>query len=80
MTTVKEEDLEGAMKWIRELRRWAVKNNIDPWAVRQALVTALESDTIAALNRGIKKEDLLSFDSYIKRDVKEFMKFLKKGG
>jgi len=58
---------------LRDLRLWAVINDIDPWAVRQMLVIALEMDTKAALDRGIKREDLENFDKLVKEDVQKWM-------
>ena len=71
--TVRDKDLIGAMRWIRDLRAWAYHNHIDPWAVRQALIMALEADTDAALRRGISKADLDRFDSLAKTEIKQLI-------
>jgi len=67
---VSEKDLLQMLKWIRGLRAWAVKNNIDPWAVRQGLIIALEMDTYLILNRGIPLESLKEFDRIASYDAK----------
>lgn len=74
MTTVRERDLTTCMVYIRDMRAHAVINNVDPWAVRQALVLALEMDTAAALERGVKPEELRRFDTFIKKDVRAWLK------
>ena len=71
---VSEKDLVGAMRWIRELRKWALVNDTDPWAVRQAILMALEMDTEAALQRGVKLQALQRFDEIVKADIKEWLK------
>ena len=74
MITVSERDLVTCMRFIRDMRAHAVINNVDPWAVRQALILALEIDTATALKRGIKPEELRRFDTFIKKDVKTWLK------
>jgi hypothetical protein len=73
MAHVNKEHLKACLLKLRDLRLWAVTNNIDPWAVRQTLVIALEIDTKAALDRGIKREDLENFDKLVKEDVQKWM-------
>jgi len=73
METVKEKDLEAVLKWVRDLRKFCVLHNIDPWATRQALIMALEMDTRVALDRGIPKEHLDQFDGIVKADIQKWM-------
>jgi len=77
MSEVSELDLIKVLEWIRGLRAWAVKNDIDPWALRQGLVIALEMDTYCFLERGISLEDLKKFDRKVSYDAK--MWILKEG-
>jgi len=71
--TVKERDLQLCMLKIRELRRMAHNKHLDPWAVRQALVIALEIDTHVALKLGIPLEKLAEFDAMVATDVGEWI-------
>ena len=64
-----EKNLAGCLKRIRNMRHWAVTNNINPWTFRQALVMAIYIDTAGALARGVKPEQLQQFDATIKQDV-----------
>lgn len=70
---VSEAELEKALKRIRALRLWAVQSDIDPWALRQALLMALEMDTKAALGRGIRPEALRDFDARVKADIRTWL-------
>lgn len=63
MKTVDEEDFYAAMKRLRDLRAWGVEAEADPWAIRQALLTALRMDTQAALDRGVTRAQLRRFDA-----------------
>jgi len=72
--TVSEDELVQVLCWVRNLRKWAVRTQIDPWAIRQGLVMALEMDTAAALKRGIKPEDLQNFDQVVRQDIKAWIK------
>ena len=74
MNHVKTKDLAGALRKIRDLRAWAAINDVDPWAVRQALIMALETDTDAALERGITPEALKHFDQEVKQHTREWLK------
>jgi len=42
MEPVNEKHLLKALKYLRDLRAWGVRRNIDPWAIRQALIMVLE--------------------------------------
>jgi len=66
---VREGDLINMMRRMRDLRRWAHEHQMDPWAVRQALVIALALDTAAALKYGVSSENLEAFDREIRDDV-----------
>lgn len=77
MKKVEPQDLDRVMKAIRELRKYALQTNVDPWTFRQALIITLEIDTDAAIRRGVKEEDLDAFDKLVKVDVKAWMKGLK---
>ena len=74
METVKEQDLITCMTFIRDMRAWAALNNVDPWAVRQALLIALHMDTKAALARGIKHKDLQQFDRATRWSTGQWLK------
>jgi len=70
MEEVSELDLVKVLEWIKGLREWAVRNDIDPWAVRQGLIIALEMDTYLILDRGIPLEHLKNFDKKTSYDAK----------
>jgi len=78
--TIPEKDLTGCMKWIRDMREWAFRNGINPFALRQAIIMALEMDTVAALSRGVKPEELKAFDDEVRRDVAEWIRQMKARG
>ena len=60
--------LKAALTQMRNVRAWSIKNDINPWAFRQALLFALEVDTHHALQK-VKKEDLDRFDKAVKEDT-----------
>jgi len=62
------------LKRIRDLRRWAALEHVDPWAVRQGLIIALALDTEAARRRGISREDLEAFDREAQQDASEWVR------
>jgi len=74
--SVNEKDFKACLLKLRDLRLWAVQNNIDPWSFRQMLLIALEMDTKAALDRGISLVDLQNFDSIAKKDIQLWMQNL----
>ena len=76
--TVKERDLYQVLVWLRDLRLRAVKKKIDPWALRQGLLMVLYLDTVAALERGIPRENLQAFDDLVEANAAEVP--LGKGG
>jgi len=68
--TVSEETLLKVLKRLRDIRAWAVKRGVDPWAFRQALVMILELDTVAALERGTPWKTLTAFDAQVRADAR----------
>lgn len=75
---IDEKDLMAALTKIRDLRLFAITSNLDPWALRQALIMALELSTIAAIDTGIQKEKLDEFDQKAREATKDFVKQLAK--
>jgi len=73
VVTVSERDLLQVMYRVRDLRAWAVRVRIDPWAFRQGLLLTLHLDTVAALERGVRPEDLKSFDNLVEENAAEIM-------
>jgi len=73
-TTVSDWELVGVLKRLRDTRRWAVRADVNPWAYRQAIIFILELDTAAALERGVSKEHLESFDSRAQEDARSFLR------
>jgi len=76
IATVNEKDFKECLLKLRNLRLWAVQNSIDPWAFRQMLLIALEMDTKAAVDKGIKPIDLQKFDTVARKDVQLWMQNL----
>jgi hypothetical protein len=74
MSTVPLEDFEDVMVKIRDLRLWATRRRLDPWAFRQALIVALEIDTQAALDHGISRDQLANFDRVAREDIRGWLK------
>jgi len=79
LSHVDEEDLVKVLRWVREMRRWALYEKIDPWAFRQALLIALEFDTEAALERGVTKNHLKKFDMLAKWEAKKILATFERG-
>jgi len=71
---VSEEELKAVMNEMEQLRAWCVRNRINPWAFREALLIALELDTVAALGRGVRTEELEWFDETVRRDVRGWLR------
>lgn len=69
-----ERDLMGVLQMVRDLRAAAVRNDWNPWAVRQGLVTALIFDYYAALGRGIPDAELKAFDAQAMEYAKEVLR------
>jgi len=67
---VSERDLLLVLKWMEGFRKWSIRNNIDPWAVRQGLIILLEMDTYSMLDHGISLEALKEFDRKASHDAK----------
>jgi len=70
-TIVREKDLLRVMEKFRDLRAWAVRVKMDPWAFRQGLLLGLHIDTRAALERGVSREDLQAFDCLVAENATE---------
>jgi len=69
----RRKQLHYLLKKIKEMRRWANKNDVDPFVFRQALIIALELDTFAALKAGVPLEQLKAFDREVSLDIKRFI-------
>lgn len=77
---VSSQDLLKVMVKIRDLRAYTVRERLDPWAVRQGLILALELDTAAALERRVPIENLQEFDQAVRADVRTWVgERLKRG-
>jgi hypothetical protein len=66
---IPERDLFKVLGWLRELRKDAVEWDLDPWAFRQALIIVEELDRVGALEKGVKPQDLDSFDAKVREDA-----------
>ena len=73
---VPEKDFYLVLKRLRDVRKWAVERDIDPWAFRQAMITVLELDTVTGVERGVKPEKLDEFDAVTRREAREFVRSL----
>jgi len=72
MSPVNEKHFYRVLVKLRDLRAWAVKRNMDPWAFRQAMITVLELDTLAALERGVPRKNLERFDVVGREEARKF--------
>jgi hypothetical protein len=63
------EELKLCLMKLRDLRLWATQNKINPWIFRQMLIMAIEIDTLCAMERGIKRQDLERFDKTVKSNM-----------
>ena len=73
---VPEKDFYLVLERLRDVRKWAVERDIDPWAFRQAIITVLELDTVTAVERGVKPEKLDEFDAVAGEEAREFVRRL----
>ena len=73
---VPEKDFYLVLERLRDVRKWAVERDIDPWAFRQAMITVLELDTVTGVERGVKPEKLDEFDAVTRREAREFVRSL----
>lgn len=73
MATVSMKDFRAALLQLKEARAWAVQWKIDAWAFRQALLTVVAFDTQAALDRGVTREALDTFDVVARREAQQFL-------
>jgi len=71
--TVNERHLLLALKKQRDLREWAVRRHIDPWAFREALILVLHIDAAAALERGVPPQNIQTFDDLVVENAAEIM-------
>jgi len=68
MRSVEVDQLRRVFDRILKIRRWVLREGINSFAFRQALVMALEIDTIASLEQGIDPFELWEFDQ-VSREV-----------
>lgn len=76
--TVYERDLLKVLGKLLDMRAWAVRVNMDPWALRQGLIVALVMDTAAALQKGVKTEELVAFDEAVRADAQIYVSRLRR--
>jgi hypothetical protein len=74
---IPERDLTEALKGLRMLRLRHLQGDRDPWAFRQALIIVEELDRVVALERGVKTQDLNSFDAKVREDAGRWAKGAK---
>ncbi len=70
---VREHDLYQVLKYLRDMRVWCIQNKVDPWATRQALITALAMDTQGWITGGKAPADIVNFDMLAKEKAKDFI-------
>lgn len=78
MKDVNETHLTEALAKLLIIRAWGVNMSIDPWAIRQALITVLAMDTEAALERGVDSDALFAFDEAAAVKAVEFIESIPK--
>lgn len=71
-------DLLRALKRLRDFRAWGVKRNVDPWAIRQALIIVMAMDTATALERGVEARALDIFDNAARKKAQAFIESIPK--
>lgn len=71
---VDEGQLLEVLKRLRDVRAWAVKRRLDPWAFRQAMIIVMELDTAAAIAEGRSPEQLAEFDRVAREDAREWVR------
>jgi len=69
---IPERDLAEVLNGLRELRLRHLQGNLDPFAFRQALIIVEELDRVGALEKGLKPQDLDSFDAKVREDAKRW--------
>lgn len=77
-TTVSEKDLFQVLRRLRDVRAWSVRVDMDPWAFRQALLLVTHIDTACALERGVSREHLESFDAFVAEEAQEWVRGLSR--
>ena len=76
-STIKQEELIAALRRIRDLREWSLREKVNPWAVRQALIIGLEMDYVAALEHGVTPGDLSRFDRTARAGAHRYIRGLR---
>lgn len=71
---VSERELFLVLKRLRDVRAWAFKHKLDPWAFRQAMIIVLELDTVTAIEKGKTPEQLAEFDRVAREDAQKWLK------
>jgi len=71
MSSVSEELLRDVLLTIKEWREKCTRMKLDPWAVRQGLLIALELDAEGMLLKGVPKAHLDFFDAEVRQDFRE---------
>ena len=70
---IPERDFYETLKRLRDVREWAWRTKIDPFAFRQAIITVLELDTTSAIERGVNPEKLEAFDAQAREETRAFI-------
>ena len=78
MAAIKTEELLEALKRIRDLREWSVREKVNPWAVRQALIIGLEMDATAALEHGVTLREISRFDAQARAGAHRYIRGFRK--
>lgn len=60
-----------SLEMLRDFRKWAHENHVNPYVVRQALVWALEIDRRVAIETGVPEADLEVWDSEARHSIPE---------
>ena len=68
------DDIQMVLTWLADVRALAIINNVDPWALRQALVTVLEVDTLTLVEKGLSREGLERFDMVARREARKWIR------
>ena len=76
--TCNQDHFWAALVKLRDFRAWTLHNKMDPWSTRQALITVLEMDKDAALERGVSSLDLARFDAGATGTAKRMIKKLRR--
>jgi len=74
---IKQEELIAALRRIRDLREWSVREKVNPWAVRQALIIGLEMDYVAALEHGFSPGEITKFDRMARAGAHRYIRGMR---